>query len=96
MKKMTLSGALSLVALSVAFLMVPVMGIAAEKTIELKFATNYDQHRDHEKATFMFIDRVQKAAGDRIKFINKGQEGTTPLRFQRRMPSGLPRDSRGS
>ena len=64
---------------SVSFIIaLPMSVMAAEKPIELKFVTSFDQHRDHEKGTFMWIDKAKKAAGDRVKFINKGGPEAIP------------------
>jgi TRAP-type C4-dicarboxylate transport system substrate-binding protein len=45
---------------------------AQQKAIEIKYATAFDSFRDHEKGTLMFVERLEKAAGGRIKFISKG------------------------
>ena len=56
----------------------PVGGMTAEKAIELKFATSFAQNRDHVKGFFMFTERLQKEAGDRVKLINRGGPEAIP------------------
>jgi TRAP-type C4-dicarboxylate transport system substrate-binding protein len=56
----------------------PISVMAAEKTIELKYATSFDRHRDHEWGTRTFVEKLQKSAGDRLKIVYKGGPEAIP------------------
>jgi TRAP-type C4-dicarboxylate transport system substrate-binding protein len=56
----------------------PAAGTAADKPIELKFVTSFSQNRDHVKGFFMFVDRLQKEAGSRVKLVNRGGPEAIP------------------
>jgi TRAP-type transport system periplasmic protein len=62
------------ICLAVTVLLVGVPSVikAQQKVIEIKYATAFDGFRDHEKGTLMFIERLERASGGRIKFVNKG------------------------
>jgi TRAP-type C4-dicarboxylate transport system substrate-binding protein len=64
---------------SVSFIIaLPMSVMAAGEPIELKYATSFDQHRDHEWGTRTFVDRLRKSAGDRVKIVYKGGPEAIP------------------
>ncbi len=53
-------------------LAVPPAAVAQQKPIQLTYATAFELHRDHEKPTAQFVERLEKAAGGRLKITYKG------------------------